>query len=234
MDINKVAEFSMDFKELIELKKNKKIILNPIGTLPKYSQQNIDLGLPIAIMDYQYDLVEDYRKNKNDNVNKDQKNQLEVELNCGINHEFEQNQIQESKFLPNKCIYPENFSSKDNIYKQVYHDLVINYGYYVQQGSKYGCDFVLYENDPDTCHSSFLLNIIDPYKKQALTVRDLVLWQRVSNKVNKKAVIAILIEEDSEYELNLKTQNKEHKSNNKIQIKYFCLDNYINDLKIIK
>ncbi|OII75561.1 tRNA intron catalytic C-terminal domain-containing protein [Cryptosporidium ubiquitum] len=219
MDINNVAELSVDFKEFIELKK-KKILLNPIGTLPRYSQQNIDLGLPIAIMDYQYDLIKNYRQEKSTNINQYQ--------NCDL----KQNQVQKTNFLPNKCIYPENFSNKDNIYKQVYYDLVVKYGYYVQQGSKYGCDFVLYENDPDTCHSSFLLNIIDPHKKQILTVRDLVLWQRVSNKVNKKAVIAILIEKDPEF--NFTTQNKEQKSNREIEIKYFCLDSYINDLKIIK
>ncbi|KAH8583666.1 tRNA intron endonuclease [Cryptosporidium sp. chipmunk genotype I] len=204
MDVNNVAELSVDFKELIELKKEKKILLNPIGTLPKYSQQNVDLGLPIAIMDYQYDLVKDYRKSKK--TNSDQ-SQLEE---------------QESNFSPSKCIYPENFAKNDNVYKLVYHDLVVKYGYYVQQGSKYGCDFVLYENDPDKCHSSFLLNIINPLeKKQPLTIRDLVLWQRVSNKVNKKTVIAFLTEEKEE-------------ENRRLKIKYVCLDNYINDLKIIK
>ncbi|KAL3128303.1 tRNA intron endonuclease [Cryptosporidium hominis] len=218
MDINNVAELSVDFEELIELKKEKKILLNPIGTLPKYSQQNIDLGLPIAIMDYQYDLVKDYRKSK--------------KINSDENHEQEQEQEQEqiSNFSPSKCIYPENFAKDDNIYKLIYHDLVVKYGYYVQQGSKYGCDFVLYENDPDTCHSSFLLNIIEPKeKKQTLTVRDLVLWQRVSNKVNKKTIIAFLVQEEK------KDQDDEDKDENKkLQIKYVCLDNYISDLKVIK
>ncbi|KAK9172783.1 tRNA intron endonuclease catalytic C-terminal domain protein [Cryptosporidium meleagridis] len=205
MDINNVAELSVDFEELLELKKEK-ILLNPIGTLPKYSQQNIDLGLPIAIMDYQYDLVKDYRRSKK--INSDRN--------------YEQEQI--SNFSPSKWIYPQNFAKDDNIYKQVYHDLVVNYGYYVQQGSKYGCDFVLYEDDPDTCHSSFLLNIIDhTEKKQTLTVRELVLWQRVSNKVNKKTIIAFLAQEE-----------KKDQGDKNLQIKYVCLDNFISDLKVIK
>lgn len=201
MDVNRVAELSVDFNEFVELKREGRVLLNPIGTLPKYSQQNVDLGLPIAIMDYQYDLVEEHRRAKGGESQSSGQRQQSLDIS------------------PSRCVYPENFPERDDIYKLVYRDLVVNYGYYVQQGSKYGCDFVLYENDPDTCHSSYLLNVVDSRSGcSGLSVKDLVMWQRVSNKVNKKAVIAVLSGREGVSE----------------EVGYLILDNYDGERKVVR
>ncbi|KAJ1606687.1 hypothetical protein OJ252_3085 [Cryptosporidium canis] len=205
MDVNRVAELSTDLNELIGLKRERRVLLNPIGTLPKYSQQNVDLGLPIAIMDYQYGLVQDYRRAKRP----------------GHGDDPGPGQPESTSISPGKCIYPENFPARSNIYRIVYEDLVCNYGYYVQQGSKYGFDFVLYEDDPDSCHSSFLLQVIHPSLHPTINVQDLVLWQRVSNKVNKRLIIATLYEDSPN-------------STSDLKVSYFSLDNYYSNLKIIK
>lgn len=217
MDVNRVAELSVDFNELAILRKEGKVLLNPIGTLPRYSQQNADLGLPIAIMDYQYDLVEDYRRTKI--IGSEEDTRRDSESPCW-------RQSPRILISPSKCVYPENFPECDNVYKVVYRDLVVNYGYYVQQGSKYGCDFVLYESDPDTCHSSYLLNIADTHSgSDFLTVQDLILWQRVSNKVNKKAVIAVVPV----------TGGRDRGDGSlEMEIGYFTLDNYDSGSKVIR
>ncbi|KAF7458940.1 tRNA-intron endonuclease catalytic domain-like protein [Cryptosporidium felis] len=169
MDINKVAEISTDHLELLELRKNR-ILLNPIGTLPKYSQQNANLGFPIAVMDYQRSLVQEFRRSRGERVAQEK-----------------------GKISLQRCVYDPDPAEggKPNPYELVYRDLTLNYGYFVQQGCKFGCDFVLYERDPQECHSSILLNVLRD-DQQLLSVRDLLLWQRVSNQVNKKAALALV------------------------------------------
>ena len=193
MDINNVSELSIDYNELIKLRNEKRVILNPIGTLPRNnSQQNKELGLPIAIMDYQYDLVERYRREEKFGIK---------ELAGGNIKNNQKLQISE------------------NLHKVVYEDLTINYGYYVKQGCDYGCDFLIYEKDPDTCHSSAVIHILKYSDERTdlnskLDMQELISSIRVANKINKNLIIAVVM------------------SNNEVE--YINVSNYINNLKVIK
>ncbi|KAL7067012.1 tRNA intron endonuclease, catalytic C-terminal domain-containing protein [Cryptosporidium serpentis] len=75
-------------------------------------------------------------------------------------------------------------------YEAVANDLIRNHNYYVLEGSKYGCDFTIYDKDPDFNHSIALVHIVtEPFE---ISVHDMILWQRLAHSVNKKMMIAMV------------------------------------------
>ncbi|OII77423.1 tRNA intron catalytic C-terminal domain-containing protein [Cryptosporidium andersoni] len=75
-------------------------------------------------------------------------------------------------------------------YEVVANDLFRNYNYYVLEGSKYGCDFKIYDKDPDFNHSIALVHVVtEPFE---VSVDDMILWQRLAHSVNKKMMIAMV------------------------------------------
>ncbi|KAK6587901.1 tRNA intron endonuclease [Cryptosporidium xiaoi] len=209
MDINELCELSLNYEECTKLKNEKNVILNPIGTLPKYSQQNNDFGLPIAIMDYQFNLVDKYRKDAGITNDVNLMNCNNNEICNDLEKERKENEI-------NEIPHSNNLIEFINIYKVVYEDLTLNHGYFIKQGSKYGCDFLVYEKDPSTCHSFAMIQVLgnNDSNNSKLDMQELILWIRVANKVNKMLIVAIVL--------------------NNNEVKYIHIDNYTNNLKVIK
>ncbi|KAH8739605.1 tRNA intron endonuclease [Cryptosporidium ryanae] len=218
MDINELSELSLDYEEYIRLKSDKNVILTPVGTLPgNYSQQNSEFGLPIAVMDYQFNVVSSYRRE----ANIQSENRLDGHSSGPISDDLNKDLdgLSETGGTDsNDLSEPKNESP----YKVVYEDLTLNHGYFVKQGSKYGCDFLVYEKDPSKCHSFALVQILrdENGSKNShgygskLDMQELVLWVRVANKVNKMLIIALLLDNN--------------------EVKYVNIDNCINNLKVIK
>ncbi|KAH7647142.1 tRNA intron endonuclease [Cryptosporidium bovis] len=213
MDINELCELSLNYDEYAKLRNEKNVILNPIGTLPKYSQQNNDFGLPIAIMDYQFNVVDKYRKDTGiiNDINL---------INCDnseISNDLEKERRENKERIEiDQILHSNNFIEFINIYKVVYEDLTLNHGYFIKQGSKYGCDFLVYEEDPSKCHSFAMIQVLgnNDSNNSKLDMQELILWIRVANKVNKMLIVAIVL--------------------NNNEVKYIHIDNYTNNLKVIK
>ncbi len=76
----------------------------------------------------------------------------------------------------------------------VYRDLVER-GYVVKAGFKYGGLFRVYEGDPDREHSKYVVRVVEP--SESLSPRDVVRGTRLAHSVRKEFLLAV-VEDPSE------------------------------------
>ena len=65
-------------------------------------------------------------------------------------------------------------------------------GYYITEGVKYGCDFLLYEADPEHSHAKYMVFILDCSKPK---FNQLVMYERMAGS-NKKIAVLCWMKED--------------------------------------
>ena len=156
-----------DYKIVEKIRKNYKIICEPIGTPSISSKQNKLLIGPYMVN--KYDLFFLY-ENK----------YIIIDSN---------NIEEEKKFL----IEYEN--NKNNILYLVYKDLHLK-DYFILPGKKYGVDFMVYKEDPNFVHSTYLISC----KKinENIDVKDVINNERVSFGTLKVLIYAFVDNENSD------------------------------------
>jgi tRNA-splicing endonuclease subunit Sen34 len=70
-------------------------------------------------------------------------------------------------------------SDKFLIFKHLY-----DQGFYITNGSKFGGDYLVYQNDPEHCHSFYIVSIV----KGRISMLDLVAHARLGKQTNKMKV----------------------------------------------
>jgi tRNA-intron lyase len=75
--------------------------------------------------------------------------------------------------------YPAEQSSKTKIVSALE-----NKGYHILQGGKFGCDYLLYENDPSSCHATYLVSVLNS-KSADVPAIDVISNARLAGNVNK-------------------------------------------------
>lgn len=81
------------------------------------------------------------------------------------------------------------FDTKFHVYKDLW-----NRGFFITSGSKFACDFLVYELDPLICHSKFMVVCLD-FSLKGTALRDSLSSQikgRLSVQVNKRLVFAFV------------------------------------------
>uniref|UniRef100_A0A915A7Q4 tRNA-intron lyase n=1 Tax=Parascaris univalens TaxID=6257 RepID=A0A915A7Q4_PARUN len=63
-------------------------------------------------------------------------------------------------------------------------------GYYLTNGFKFGCDYLLYENKPSLVHSKFMVKCVDA--SSCIRPLDMAVLSRLSSQVNKLILFAIV------------------------------------------
>ena len=61
-------------------------------------------------------------------------------------------------------------------------------GWWIGEGNKFGGDFLLYQDHPESCHSSYIVSIIFNNNQNMITYRDLMCSSRLAN-VTKKTLV---------------------------------------------
>lgn len=156
-----------DYKIVEEMRKKYKIICEPIGTPAISSKQNKLLIGPYMLN--KYDLFFLY---ENKFIIIDSENIEE-----------------EKKFL----IEYEN--NKNNILYLVYKDLHQK-DYFIIPGKKYGVDFLVYKEDPNFVHSTYLISC--KKIKENIDVKDVINNERVSFGTLKVLLYAFVDDEKSD------------------------------------
>ena len=156
-----------DYKIVEEMRKKYKIICEPIGTPAISSKQNKLLIGPYMLN--KYDLFYLY---ENKFIIIDSEN------------------IEEEK---NFLIEYENY--KNNILYLVYKDLHQK-EYYIIPGKKYGVDFLVYKEDPNFVHSTYLISC--KKIKENIDVKDVINNERVSFGTLKVLLYAFVDDEKIE------------------------------------
>lgn len=92
----------------------------------------------------------------------------------------------------------EEYKENTNIcYRyRIYYDLW-NKGHFVQIGNSYGVDLVVYEDNPQNVHATYLVKIVD--YEQEVTSLDFVASVRISNSINKELLLAYVHSDRVEY-----------------------------------
>ena len=153
-----------DYKIVEEMRKKYKIICEPIGTPAISSKQNKLLIGPYMLN--KYDLFYLY---ENKYILIDSEN-IEEEKNFLIEYE----------------------NNKNNILYLVYKDLHQK-EYYVIPGKKYGVDFLVYKEDPNFVHSTYLISC--KKIKENIDVKDVINNERVSFGTLKVLLYAFVDDE---------------------------------------
>lgn len=153
-----------DYKIVEEMRKKYKIICEPIGTPAISSKQNKLLIGPYMLN--KYDLFYLY---ENKFIIIDSEN-IEEEKNFLIEYE----------------------NNKNNILYLVYKDLHQK-EYYVIPGKKYGVDFLVYKEDPNFVHSTYLISC--KKIKENIEVKDVINNERVSFGTLKVLLYAFVDDE---------------------------------------
>ena len=153
-----------DYKIVEDMRKKYKIICEPIGTPAISSKQNKLLIGPYMLN--KYDLFYLY---ENKYILIDSEN-IEEEKNFLIEYE----------------------NNKNNILYLVYKDLHQK-EYYVIPGKKYGVDFLVYKEDPNFVHSTYLISC--KKIKENIDVKDVINNERVSFGTLKVLLYAFVDDE---------------------------------------
>ena len=153
-----------DYKIVEDMRKKYKIICEPIGTPAISSKQNKLLIGPYMLN--KYDLFYLY---ENKYILIDSEN-IEEEKNFLIEYE----------------------NNKNNILYLVYKDLHQK-EYYVIPGKKYGVDFLVYKEDPNFVHSTYLISC--KKIKENIEVKDVINNERVSLGTLKVLLYAFVDDE---------------------------------------
>ena len=153
-----------DYKIVEDMRKKYKIICEPIGTPAISSKQNKLLIGPYMLN--KYDLFYLY---ENKYIIIDSEN-IEEEKNFLIEYE----------------------NNKNNILYLVYKDLHQK-EYYVIPGKKYGVDFLVYKEDPNFVHSTYLISC--KKIKENIDVKDVINNERVSFGTLKVLLYAFVDDE---------------------------------------
>ena len=150
-----------DYNIVEQMRDNYKIVCEPIGTPAISRKQNKLLIGPYMIN--KYDLFFLY-ENKHIIINSEK-----VEEEKNFLNEFENN--------------------KNNILYLVYKDLHLK-DYFVIPGNKYGVDFLVYKNDPNFVHSTYLISC----KKvnENIDVKNMINNERVSLGTLKTLIYAFI------------------------------------------
>ena len=150
-----------DYNIVEQMRDNYKIVCEPIGTPAISRKQNKLLIGPYMIN--KYDLFFLY-ENKHIIINSEK-----VEEEKNFLNEFENN--------------------KNNILYLVYKDLHLK-DYFVIPGNKYGVDFLVYKNDPNFVHSTYLISC----KKvnENIDVKNMINNERVSLGTLKALIYAFI------------------------------------------
>ncbi|XP_053208338.1 tRNA-splicing endonuclease subunit Sen34-like isoform X2 [Panonychus citri] len=88
-------------------------------------------------------------------------------------------------------LYPEK--ERDKLLYNIFKDLWKR-GYYITSGFKYGCDYLAYEYDPLVFHSKYMVTCQS--QLDHLEGLQFLILNRVSSQVNKKLLIAGLVNDD--------------------------------------
>ena len=153
-----------DYKIVEDMRKKYKIICEPIGTPAISSKQNKLLIGPYMLN--KYDL---FYLHENKYIIIDSEN-IEEEKNFLIEYE----------------------NNKNNILYLVYKDLHQK-EYYVIPGKKYGVDFLVYKEDPNFVHSTYLISC--KKIKENIDVKDVINNERVSFGTLKVLLYAFVDDE---------------------------------------
>ena len=153
-----------DYKIVEEMRKKYKIICEPIGTPAISSKQNKLLIGPYMLN--KYDLFYLY---ENKFIIIDSEN-IEEEKNFLIEYE----------------------NNKNNILYLVYKDLHQK-EYFIIPGKKYGVDFLVYKEDPNFVHSTYLISC--KKIKENIEVKDVINNERVSFGTLKELLYAFVDDE---------------------------------------
>jgi len=156
-----------DYKIVEEMRKKYKIICEPIGTPAISSKQNKLLIGPYMLN--KYDLFFLY---ENKFIIIDSEN-IEDEKNFLIEYE----------------------NNKNNILYLVYKDLHQK-DYFIIPGKKYGVDFLVYKEDPNFVHSTYLISC--KKIKENIDVKDVINNERVSFGTLKVLLYAFVDDEKSD------------------------------------
>jgi len=108
-------------------------------------------------------------------------------------------------FYLNEIEIKSNFDKFNKIYLieknsnkfKIYCDLKKN-NFFILCGKKYGCDFLIYKNDPNFCHSDYLVNIINNDNNEII-INEIILNERISVNIRKKIIFAFIIENKIKY-----------------------------------
>lgn len=75
--------------------------------------------------------------------------------------------------------------------RKIFKDYALSKGFWINDGIKYGLDFLVYTDNPTKQHSKYGAVI---YKK--MSYQDLILYQRVCNTNNKEFIIVDVLEDE--------------------------------------
>ena len=153
-----------DYKIAEEIRKKYKMICEPIGTPAISSKQNKLLVGPYMLN--KYDLFYLY-ENKHIIIDS---NNIEEEKNFLIEYDNNKNNI---LFLVYKDLHQKN--------------------YFIIPGKKYGVDFLVYKEDPNFVHSTYLISC--KKIKENLDVKDVINNERVSFGTLKVLIYAFVDDE---------------------------------------
>ena len=156
-----------DYKIAEEIRKKYKMICEPIGTPAISSKQNKLLIGPYMLN--KYDLFYLY-ENKHIIIDS---NNIEEEKNFLIEYDNNKNNI---LFLVYKDLHQKN--------------------YFIIPGKKYGVDFLVYKEDPNFVHSTYLISC--KKIKENLDVKDVINNERVSFGTLKTLIYAFVDNDKNE------------------------------------
>ncbi|KAI5964668.1 SEN34 [Candida pseudojiufengensis] len=187
-----------DIKSLRKLK----ILGILIGTLQNFPQQNLFLSIPLKIniydviwlIKYNYGILVDQlayrneRRIKIESLNKNasnifQKDSMIITPDSEKDRDYEllnKNQISLQTYLQN---YLSNQSKKSSIISYYhYYNFLINKGFFINPGLKFGGDFVIYPGDPLRYHS------YSTVKFELLDCFDIISGGRLATGVKKNLI----------------------------------------------
>ena len=176
-------------KEVEILRREFKIIGNPTFTSSYYRRQLNDLTLPLEILSFEVLWL--FNNNYCDIISP------KFDLNI-----FNENFINENPNLYLKVHEENEFEIEYinppiiplNIYKT--YEYFKNKNFWIMDGLSYGCNFVIYKNEPWKCHSFGLILC----SKELFDTRNLIQNVRISNS-SKKHLIMIYFNEKNEINL---------------------------------
>ena len=165
-----------DYKIVEEIRKKYKIICEPIGT-PAISRRQNKL------------LIGPYILNKYDSF---------------YLYENKHILLDSEKIEEEKNFLIEYDNNKNNILFLIYKDLHEK-DYYILPGSKYGVDFLVYKDDPNFVHSTYLITC--KKNNENINVKDVINNERISVGTRKILIYAFVDDEkikDNQSEVKIK------------------------------
>lgn len=112
----------------------------------------------------------------------------------------------QSKWAERESVYVEDWnypSNEEEMIKCAIFKDIWEKGFFLTNGFKFGCDYLVYKNDPLKTHADYM--IICKTSQEDISSLQLLILSRLSTQVRKKLLIAVVPSEDCKSEVNLNT-----------------------------